>query len=59
MVVIGAITMPVIGAGFIPTIDGGEDGEVVLDGEVGDSPPPCGLICTMLREFQVQKRQKL
>jgi len=40
------------GAGFIPTIDGGEDGEVVLDGEVGDSPPPCGLICTMLREFQ-------
>ena len=43
------------GAGFIPTIGDGPDGEVVIDGEGDSPPPPCGLLCTMLREFQVNR----
>jgi len=42
------------GAGFIPTIGDGADGDVVIDGEGEAPPPPCGLLCTMLREFQAR-----
>ena len=41
------------GAGFIPSIGDGVEGDVVIDGEGEAPPPPCGLLCTMLREFQV------
>ena len=44
------------GAGFVPTIGDGGDGDVVFDGEGEAPPPPCGLLCTMLTEFQVNKQ---
>ena len=46
---------PITGAGFIPTIGDGGDGDVIIDGEGEAPPPPCGLLCTMLREFQVNR----
>jgi len=42
------------GAGFVPTIGDGGDGDVVFDGEGEAPPPPCGLLCTMLTEFQAR-----
>jgi len=42
------------GAGFIPSIGDGVEGDVVIDGEGEAPPPPCGLLCTMLREFQAR-----